>query len=155
EDAERSSFKDIDTIDATSGNLLGTPGFMAPEQIRCDPIDGRADVYSLGCILYEILAGQPLHPRGAPALAHTLAGVDAKPSTHAPDLAPELDAICARATATAPADRYPTARALGNAVQRFLDGDRDLALRTELAATQLAAARTALDAGDRRVAMQA
>jgi serine/threonine protein kinase len=48
-----------------AGIAIGTPGYMSPEQVRGDrDIDGRADIYTLGCVLFEILAGEPLHPRG-------------------------------------------------------------------------------------------
>ena len=151
---DRQSFTDIDTIDATqtvAGAILGTPGYIAPEQIRADPdLDGRADVYALGCILYELLALQPLHPRGQAALSTALVGADARPSVRTPehDIPPELDAICVRATALEREHRFATARELGDAVQRFLDGNRDLTLRKQLATEELALARRALSAGD-------
>jgi serine/threonine-protein kinase len=65
----------------------------------------------------------------------TMSGAEARPSVRAPDrdVAPELEEICVRATATAPRDRYASARDLYEAVERFLDGDRDLALRKQLA----------------------
>jgi serine/threonine-protein kinase len=154
------------TIDAGStkvGAVLGTPGYMPPEQVRGDPDVGPAvDIYALGCILFEILAGEPLHPRDpTSAIASTLAGLDARPSLRAPDadISPELDATCARATAAAIADRFGSARALGDAVQSYLDGDRDLALRRDLARQHLGDARAALargdDDADRRAAMRA
>jgi serine/threonine-protein kinase len=117
------------------GAILGTPGYMSPEQLRADPDIGPAsDIYALGCILFEILAGEPLHPRNGP-MASTAMGADARPSRRVPgrDVSPELDAICVRATQTRAEDRYPTARTLANAVQRYLDGDRDLARRKEIA----------------------
>ncbi|MCC7538340.1 MAG: serine/threonine protein kinase [Deltaproteobacteria bacterium] len=120
------------------GEVLGTPGYMAPEQVRQDPIDERADVYALGCILFELLTTQTLHDRHrsvAELLATTLRGSDARASVRAPsrDIPPELDSICVKATGTNREDRYPSARALHEAVERFLDGDRDLARRRELA----------------------
>jgi serine/threonine protein kinase len=145
-------FADIDTVDkVAAGTVIGTPGYMAPEQARGDnELDGRADVYALGCILFEILAGRPLHPRGIDGLASTLAGVDARPSVHAPerDVPPELDALCVAATALHRKDRVVSARALGDAVQRYLDGDRDLSLRRELAVHELAVAHHALAQGN-------
>jgi eukaryotic-like serine/threonine-protein kinase len=151
----RDSFADIDASTSEGGDaepaattvigaLLGTPGYIAPEQIGADPsIDGRADVYSLGCILFELLALQPLHPRDGNELASTLGGVDARPSARAPllPIPPELDAICVRATELERSARFATARELGDALQRYLDGDRDLALRKLLARAELDVAR--------------
>ena len=148
--------------DTVAGALLGTPGYMAPEQARGDAdLDGRADVYALGCILFEILAGEPLHAGGEAGLAEAKAGVDARPSRRAPDreIPPELDAVCAQATRLDRDGRYASARAVGDAVQRFLDGDRDVATRAKLAASELAVAHAAHDRGasaaDRRTAIRA
>jgi serine/threonine-protein kinase len=154
DERRRDSFADIGTAAGTEtvvGAILGTPGYISPEQIRGDfSLDGRADVYSLGCILFEILALHPLHPRGQPGLASALAGADARASMRAPDreIPPELDTICVKATQVDPDHRFETARQLGDAVQRFLDGNRDLALRRELAKTELATARAALAKGN-------
>jgi serine/threonine-protein kinase len=115
------------------GSVLGTPGYMPPEQIRNPSVDGRADVYALGCILYEILTGHAALPSGMEALDATLDAPCHRPSERFPELSiPELDEICARATA---AERHarPTAREVGDAVQAYLDGDRDLARRRDLA----------------------
>jgi len=153
EGEHRANLDDIESLGATDtvdGAILGTPGYIAPEQILgAADLDGRADVYALGCILFEILTLEPLHPRGQPAIASALEGVDARASLRAPgrQIPPELDAICVRATALEREPRFPTARQLGSAVQRFLDGNRDLALRQELARSELAAAREALADG--------
>ena len=142
------------------GSVLGTPGYMAPEQLRGDPDIGPAtDIYALGCILFEILAGEPLHARSA-ALESTEQGVDARPSVRAPgrEVVPELDAICVRATALRANERFATARELANEVQRYLDGDRDVARRRELARIALHEARQSLERSsdqDRRDAMRA
>ena len=140
------------------GAVIGTPGYMAPEQVLAEPnCDARADVYALGCILYEILAGVQLHPRGRAGMESALAGVVARPSTHSEDIPPELDALCERATATDRRERIATARALGEAVQRYLDGDRDAELRRSHAATHLAAAHQAQlydDEAHRRIAIR-
>ena len=138
--------RDIITLDdggTVAGAILGTPGYMAPEQIEgAADLDGGADVYALGCILFEILTLESLHPRGREGLASALAGVEVAPSSRTDrEVAPELDNICLRATRSDRAARYPTARALGDAVQHFLDGDRDLALRRELSTAALREAR--------------
>ncbi|MDB4953510.1 MAG: Serine/threonine-protein kinase PknB [Myxococcales bacterium] len=131
-----------------AGALLGTPGYMAPELIRGEPIDDRADVFALGSILFEILTREPLFPRRN-AIAAALGDFDPRPGTRSPDrdIPPELDAACAAATA-ADRDRRPTARMLAEMIERFLDGDRDLAQRKGLAVAHLDAARAALAAGD-------
>jgi len=139
---------DVETLDTggtSAGAVLGTPGYMPPEQLRGDAdLDHRADVYALGCVLFEILAGEALHPRGGAAVPSTLGGADARPTARGADCPPELEAACVRATKTDRGDRYPTARALGDAVQAFLDGDRDLRVRKELAQQHVEAAEEAM-----------
>jgi serine/threonine-protein kinase len=133
-----------------AGTLLGTPGYMAPETQRGEAIGPPADVYALGSILFEILTGTSLHPRGMAAIASTIANPTVAPSSRAPDraISPELDAACVAALASDPAAR-PTARALGERIQHYLDGDRDLERRHELAADFLAQANAATGHADR------
>jgi serine/threonine-protein kinase len=118
-----------------AGALLGTPGYMPPEQMRGEPVDFRADVFALGCILFEILAGTPAIPRDK-VFEVTLGTPDYHPAQRRPelDIPPELDALCARATASERERRPSSARELADEVQRFLDGDRDLERRKQLAA---------------------
>ncbi len=129
----------IDSDETRAGTVLGTPGYMAPEQFDGDRVGPAADVYALGCILFEIVAGEPLHARSRLPI-----DVDARPSTRRPSAGPEFDDLCVRATAEDAAARLPSARALADAVQLYLDGDRDLALRQQLASGHVATARAAL-----------
>jgi len=158
--ADVSSGSSDDNEHATvPGTAVGTPGFMPPEQVRGDvDVDARADVYALGCLLFQILARSMLHPPGKAGLASAEAGIDARPSLRAPNRAipPELDELCVHATHLARAKRIQTARELGDRVQSFLDGDRDLALRQKLAADHLVRAQAAFAAGDdqRAIAMR-
>jgi serine/threonine protein kinase len=122
-----------------AGVALGTPGYMAPEQLAgARDLDARADVYSLGCVLFEILRGERLHPQRASA-RDVLADAASRS-----DVPPELDELWRRATNPARELRIGSARELGETVQRYLDGDRDLARRHQLAREHLASARAAL-----------
>ncbi|HWO17963.1 MAG TPA: serine/threonine-protein kinase [Kofleriaceae bacterium] len=143
--------QDVISLDGTTqaGAVLGTPGYMAPEQIEdARGVGVAADVYALGAILFEILAGEALHPRSGKALASTLAGTDGAPGRRRPDrgIAPELDQLCTAALAREPGAR-PTARELADRLDGYLDGDRDLEHRRRIAAQEVSAAREALASG--------
>jgi len=95
---------------ATDGELMGTVDYIAPEQIRGDPVDGRADVYALGCLLYEALTGELPYRRSsdvATIFAH-LQEEPAPASRHAPELPREIDAVLARAMSRDREERYDT-----------------------------------------------
>jgi serine/threonine protein kinase len=87
----------LDTGETTAGTVLGTPGYMAPEQLAGERAGPAADIYALGCILYEILVGEPLHQH-----TRSITAPPAQPRLRRPDTPPELDAICERATALGP-----------------------------------------------------
>jgi eukaryotic-like serine/threonine-protein kinase len=116
-----------------AGAMLGTPGYMSPEQVRGESVDARTDVFALGSILFEILSGT----RAIGRLEDTLTATEHRPSRVASDVPPELDDACAQATAASVSSRLVSARALADRVQRFLDGDRDLERRRELAAARV------------------
>src|SRR5437879_4637686 len=102
-----------------AGRAVGTPGYMSPEQAMAEPrIDGRADTYALGCVLYEMLAGHPpfLGTTAQEILArHTLDPVPPL-RTIRPELPAELDRAVSKALAKAPADRFPSAAAFSEAL---------------------------------------
>ena len=109
--------------------MIGTPYYMAPEQVRGEPLDARADLYSVGATLYRVLTGVP--PFDAPSpmsvLAKHITDEVVPPRTRAPEraLPPEADRIVLRAMAKAPADRYPSAIAMREDLGRAL-GDSGL-----------------------------
>jgi TolB-like protein/tRNA A-37 threonylcarbamoyl transferase component Bud32 len=102
-----------------AGLVVGTPAYMAPEQITAErEIDGRADIYALACILYEMLAGVPPFVGGSvqeTMAKHTLAPV---PQLRAlrPDVPEFVERALSKAMAKMPADRFPDARAFGQAI---------------------------------------
>jgi WD40 repeat protein/tRNA A-37 threonylcarbamoyl transferase component Bud32 len=100
-----------------NGQLMGTIDYVAPEQIAGDEIDGRADVYALGCVLYECLVGQPPFKRNsdiAVVFAH-LESEPPAPSARRPELPAALDTVIARALAKEPEHRYPSCREFARA----------------------------------------
>jgi serine/threonine-protein kinase len=106
------------------GVVLGTPAYMAPEQAagRWDEVGPAADVYSLGAVLYAVLTGKA--PFGKTTLAETLSRVktgDFPPPRQARGEVPAaLEAVCCKAMALKPADRYPTALDLAADVEHWL-----------------------------------
>ena len=95
-----------------AGMVLGTPAYMSPEQASGeDELDGRADIYSLGCVLYEMLTGRPPFTGASPqaVIEKRFAGPPTPLRSVRPELAPEVEAAVARALAPAPGDRWQTA----------------------------------------------
>jgi WD40 repeat protein len=135
----------------------GTPAYLAPEQVRRLPLDGRADVYALGCLIVHCLTGRPPVPGepGEAVIGH-LTTAPPRPSALVPDLPPAVDAVVARALAKRPEDRHPTAGALAAdlAAARFdlvlvhgpEEAGRADATRGELAAAGLDVQTLAADA---------
>jgi serine/threonine protein kinase len=106
-----------------AGSFFGKIGYVAPEQALSGPIDRRADVFAVGVMLWEAIARRSFVDRSegeAAALRKRLNGEIPSPKTVAPDAPPELIAICERAIAYEPADRYATAAEFEEALNEYL-----------------------------------
>jgi len=113
-----------DTRLTSTGQWIGTADFMAPEQFSGEEVDARADVYALGCVLYNALTGETPYPRGtvpATMLAH-MHDDPPRPSEVADSVPAGFDRVIARALAKDPEARYPSAGDVGRASLAAADG---------------------------------
>jgi tetratricopeptide (TPR) repeat protein len=122
EPSTKHSEGDIDlTVD---GQVLGTPGFMAPEQAeaRLDMIDKHTDIYGLGAVLYEVLTGRaPFHGGSTFDLLRRIVNEPVQPPRAlVADTPPALQAICLKAMAKRPGERYGSVAELANDLRRWL-----------------------------------
>ena len=107
----------------TEGFVVGTPDFMSPEQARGQEIDGRSDLYSMGVVLYQMLAGTLPFTADTPlgvALQH-ISDLPLPPSKHASKVNPHLEAICMRALSKNPEERFENAREMRRALRGALE----------------------------------
>jgi serine/threonine-protein kinase len=107
-----------------TGIALGTPQYMSPEQGSCGDVLPTSDVYALGCVLYEMLVGEPPFsgPNAMAVIAkHAMAEVPAMRVVR-PAVTPEVERLVRRALAKSPADRWPSARAFEEAIRRAAAG---------------------------------
>ena len=104
--------------------VVGTAQYLSPEQARGETVDSRSDVYSAGCLLYELLTGRPPFVGDSPvAVAYQHVREQPQPpSDHDTDLPPEVDAIVMRALAKRVEDRYQSAAAMRSDIERYLAG---------------------------------
>jgi len=110
-----------------SGEILGTLNYMSPEQLSPteEPPDARSDVYSLGCVLYELLAGRPAHSakgRTFPEMmASVVTGALQPPSHWDPSLSRALDLVCMKAMNKKREERYASSEDLSADLKRFME----------------------------------
>jgi serine/threonine protein kinase len=105
-----------------TGYVVGTPAYMSPEQILGDPLDGRSDLYSLGCILYEMLTGQRAFSSssGEVSIRRRLTEAPPPPRRVKQSLSKSLDDVVTRAMARAPEQRFRSAAELRDALLTIL-----------------------------------
>ncbi|MEZ6186540.1 MAG: serine/threonine-protein kinase [Planctomycetota bacterium] len=99
---------------SVTGEILGTPAYMAPEQAIGEPVDERTDVYGLGAVLYHVLTGRAPFQGRTPitVLQQVMTQAPPAPSSLVPDVDKDLERICLKALAKRQDDRFPSARAL-------------------------------------------
>jgi beta-lactam-binding protein with PASTA domain/predicted Ser/Thr protein kinase len=107
-----------------TSSVIGTPTYLSPEQAQGQVVDARSDLYSLGCVLYELVAGRPPFTGDTPvAIAYKQVNeTPVPPSTHNPDVPPRLDAVVMKCLAKNPANRYQTAEELSADLERVKQG---------------------------------
>ncbi len=117
---------DDDSGHTNTGEILGTPSYMAPEQAegKKDQIGPHTDVYALGAILYELLAGKPPFQGASPieSLRLVVTQEPIAPTRLAPATPRDLESICLKCLEKTPAQRYASALALAEDLRRFLSG---------------------------------
>ena len=115
---------DANSVTQTAA-VIGTAQYLSPEQARGEKVDARSDVYSLGCVLYEILTGEPPFIGDSPvAVAYQHVREDpVPPSQRHNDISPELDAVVLKALAKNPDNRYQTAAEMRADLVRVHSGE--------------------------------
>jgi eukaryotic-like serine/threonine-protein kinase len=109
--------------------VVGTAQYLSPEQARGELVDARSDVYAAGCVLYELITGDPPFTGDSPvAVAYQHVREDpTPPSSQNPDVSAALDAVVLKAMSKNPANRYQSAAEMRTDLVRVLSGQRQLA----------------------------
>ena len=126
---------------AQTAAVLGTAAYLSPEQAQGQPVDQRSDLYSLGCVLYEMVAGRPPFTGDSPVAVASKQVLEqpVPPSKLNPDVSPQLDAVIMRTLAKNPVNRYGSAEEFRQDLERARRGETVEAtpLLPESAATQV------------------
>jgi beta-lactam-binding protein with PASTA domain/predicted Ser/Thr protein kinase len=112
-----------DTVAQTAA-ILGTASYLSPEQAQGQPVDGRSDIYSLGCVLYEMVTGRPPFLGDSPVAVASKQVLEqpTPPSRLNPDVTADLDAVILRALAKNPENRYQSAEEMHADLERAKRG---------------------------------
>jgi len=109
------------------GEVVGSPAYMAPEQMSGKQGDARSDLFSLGVVLYSMITGfRPFQGNSAKTVVFKVMNIEPVPVTSfQTEVSPELDAIVSRAIAKDPEERYPSGAALARAIEKFRESGSD------------------------------
>jgi eukaryotic-like serine/threonine-protein kinase len=122
--------------------VIGTAQYLSPEQARGEKVDARSDLYSTGCLLYELLVGRPPFVGDSPvsvAYQH-VREAPVPPSQLDPEITPEIDAVVMKALAKDAAERYQTAKDMRDDIARLLAGQQTTAQQATVAVPMAAGA---------------
>lgn len=132
--ARQLSMEGIDGANDRNANALTNPGqiqgtlwYMSPEQLRGGPVDARSDLFSLGCVMYEMLTGRPPFARStdADSIAAVLRELPPDLRAESPDVPAGLSQIAGRLLTGNPADRYQSAQEVLQELSRYFDAEED------------------------------
>ena len=121
--------KAADEGDTSPGTVIGTPAYMSPEQAsgKSEQVDVRSDIYSIGGILYSLLTGQYPHGQSKKSDAPIVT-----PRSVNPEVPAAVDAICIKAMAQDPSERYQSASEISQEISRFFDKEPVKAYRENI-----------------------
>jgi eukaryotic-like serine/threonine-protein kinase len=122
----RAMGSDSEATMTQAGMVIGTASYLSPEQAQGNPVDARSDIYSVGCVLFEMLTGRSVFAGDTPlsiAYKHVREQPET-PSSVNPDVPRSLDAVTMKALAKNPDNRYNSASEMDDDLQRFLSGQR-------------------------------
>jgi serine/threonine protein kinase len=112
-----------------AGTVMGTPQYLSPEQGRGETVDVRSDLYSVGCMLFELLVGAPPFSGDSPLsiVVQHISNAPTSPSAVDADISGDIDSIVLKALAKEPVDRYQTASEMKADIESVLSGNRPAA----------------------------